>query len=123
MAKPKQTPNPEPQPAAPTRSLIEQLPGSDRNPRRISPRDMEQLKRDSTGMHPTEKPPALAMIAIANSTQPDDVVLNNFGGSGTTMVACQKTGRRAMTCEFSPDYCAVQLERMKNDFNLTGTRI
>ena len=37
------------------------------------------VRRDSTGMHPTEKPPALAMIAIANSTQPDDVVLDNFG--------------------------------------------
>ena len=81
------------------------------------------VRRDSTGMHPTEKPPALAMIAIANSTQPDDVVLDNFGGSGTTMVACQRTGRRCMSLEFSENYCAVQLERMETAFSITGTRI
>lgn len=81
------------------------------------------VKRDTTGMHPTEKPPKLAMIAMANSTAPDDVVLDIFGGSGTTMVAAQKTGRRCVTVEFSPDYCAVQLQRMKDSFDLTGKRI
>ena len=49
--------------------------------------------------HPTMKPVELVEQAIQNSTKPRDVVLDAFGGSGTTIIACQKTGRAARAIE------------------------
>jgi len=75
-----------------------------------------EIKRQSTGMHPTEKPPALAMIALENSSEAGNTVLDTFLGSGSTMVACQKMDRRCYGIEISPDYCAVVLQRMMDAF-------
>jgi DNA modification methylase len=61
--------------------------------------------------HPTMKPVELVEHAITNSTKPRDVVLDAFGGSGTTVIACQKTGRASRAIELLPKYCDVIVRR------------
>ncbi len=58
-------------------------------------------------LHPTMKPVALVERAIRNSSKSRDIVLDPFGGSGTTMIACEKTGRSARLLELDPRYCDV----------------
>lgn len=58
-------------------------------------------------LHPTEKPDWLAMRALRNSTKRNDIVLDPFGGSGSTMAAAQKVGRRAYMIELDPKFCDV----------------
>lgn len=66
--------------------------------------------------HPTQKPIELACRAMKNSSEPSDVVVDFFGGSGSTMVAGENLHRKCRTIELTPDYCAVILERMQNTF-------
>lgn len=54
--------------------------------------------------HPTEKPVELMEHYILNSTQPGDIVLDPFAGSGSTLIAAQKNGRRWIGCEIDPSY-------------------
>ena len=56
-------------------------------------------------VHPTQKPVALIERAIRNSSLPGDVVLDVFGGSGSTLIACERQGRRARLVELDPKYC------------------
>ena len=62
--------------------------------------------------HPTMKPIELFAYQIQNSSKPGDIVADAFGGSGTTMVACHQTGRKAVVVEFDPKYCQVIIDRM-----------
>ncbi len=64
--------------------------------------------------HPTMKPIALAAKAISNSSKHGDTVFDGFLGSGTTLVACEQTGRIGYGMEIEPKYCAVSLERLAN---------
>jgi DNA modification methylase len=57
------------------------------------------------------KPVALVERAIRNSSKSRDIVLDPFGGSGSTLVACEKTGRRAVLVELDPKYCDVIVQR------------
>ena len=57
--------------------------------------------------HPTMKPVKLFARLIRNSTKRGDIVLDTFGGSGTTMTACEQTGRIAYIMELDPRYCDV----------------
>src|ERR1051326_5636841 len=57
--------------------------------------------------HPTMKPVELIERALRNSSQPRDVVLDAFGGSGSTVIACEKMGRLARVVELDPIYCDV----------------
>lgn len=66
--------------------------------------------------HPTQKPVPLAGRAILNSSQEEDIVLDLFGGSGTTMVAAEQLGRRARLMELDPKFCYVIVERMRAAF-------
>jgi len=61
--------------------------------------------------HPTMKPVALVAKAITNSSCPDDVVLDLFGGSGTTLIAAEQTGRVCRMMELDPKYCDVIVKR------------
>ena len=58
-------------------------------------------------LHPTMKPVALVERAICNSSKSRDVVLDPFGGAGSTLIACEKTGRQARLVELDPRYCDV----------------
>lgn len=57
--------------------------------------------------HPTMKPVALIQQQVVNSSRIGEVVLDLFGGSGTTMIACENTGRVARLMELDPKYCDV----------------
>ena len=65
-------------------------------------------------LHPTMKPVELVEIPIQNSSKGHDVVLDLFGGSGTTMIACEKTGRQARLMELDPKYCDVIVKRWQD---------
>ena len=62
-------------------------------------------------LHPTMKPVALVERAIRNSSKSRDIVLDPFGGSGSTLIACEKTGRQARLIELDPRYCDVIVRR------------
>jgi DNA modification methylase len=62
--------------------------------------------------HPTMKPVALVEKALLNSSKRNDVVLDPFGGSGTTLVACEKQRRTGRMIEIDPKYCDVIIKRM-----------
>jgi DNA modification methylase len=68
-------------------------------------------------LHPTMKPVELVERAIRNSSKTRDVVLDPFGGSGTTLIAAERTGRRARLIELDPRYVDVAVQRWQN---LTG---
>ena len=70
-------------------------------------------------MHPTMKPVALFAYLIENSTKSGDIVLDSFGGSGTSIIACEQLGRKCCTMELDPKYCDVILTRWEN---LTGNQ-
>lgn len=61
--------------------------------------------------HPTEKPVAVPEHAIIHSSKNGDIVLDLFGGSGSTLIACEKTGRKARLMELDPKYCDVIVKR------------
>lgn len=65
----------------------------------------------SNDLHPTMKPVELVERAIRNSSKGRDTVLDPFGGSGTTLIACEKTGRQARLIELEPKYCDVIVAR------------
>lgn len=67
---------------------------------------------DDLAMHPTVKPVALAMDAILDCSKRKGIVLDAFGGSGTTLVAAHKTGRRGYAIELDPLYCDVIGQRL-----------
>ena len=62
-------------------------------------------------LHPTMKPVALVERAIRNSSKSRDIVLDPFGGSGSTLIACEKAGRQARLVELDPRYCDVIIQR------------
>jgi DNA modification methylase len=62
-------------------------------------------------IHLTEKPVELAMRAIQYSSLPGENVLDLFGGSGSTLIACEQTGRKAFLMEIDPLYCDVIVQR------------
>jgi len=61
--------------------------------------------------HPTMKPLELVERSLTNSSQPGDIVLDLFSGSGTTLIACERTGRVCRTMDNDPKFVAVCLER------------
>jgi DNA modification methylase len=67
------------------------------------------IKRDNAQnyVHPTQKPVALPVRAIQNSSKEQDIVLDLFGGSGSTLIACEKNNRKARLMELDPKYCDV----------------
>jgi DNA modification methylase len=77
-------------------------------------------------LHPTVKPVALVADAIKDCSKRGDIVLDNFGGSGTTLIAAEKTGRCASLIEYDPAYCDTIVRRWElmtgKTATLSGTR-
>lgn len=75
--------------------------------------DLWQVKKVSpqSMVHLTEKPVELARRAIEYSSKPGECVLDLFGGSGSTLMACEQTGRKAFLMEIDPLYCDVIVQR------------
>jgi DNA modification methylase len=68
---------------------------------------------EELAMHPTVKPVALVADAIRDYSRRGEIVLDPFGGSGTTLIAAEKTGRQARLVEFDPAYCDQALHRFE----------
>lgn len=77
--------------------------------------DFEKPRKND--LHPTMKPVPLFAYQIANSSKKGDIVLDTFGGSGTTIIACENLGRKARCVELDPHYCDVIIARWEK---LTG---
>ena len=73
--------------------------------------------------HPTTKPVELAQRAIDNSSNSGDVVLDLFVGSGTTLIACERTGRTCYGMEIDPTYCDVAVARWEALARTRGHRV
>ena len=73
--------------------------------------DLWNIAKDSKYKHPTQKPVALSERAISNSSRPKNKVLDLFGGSGSTLLACEKLDRSAYLMELDPKYCDVIIQR------------
>jgi DNA modification methylase len=73
-------------------------------------------------LHPTMKPVALIENAILNSSDRGDVVLDIFGGSGSTLIASEKHGRRCYMMELSPAYVDVEIIRWEQATGKIATR-
>ncbi len=74
------------------------------------------MSRGATGeyVHPTQKPVELVERALNNSSKSGDVVIDCFGGSGSTLIACEKTNRHARLMELDPKYCDVIVKRWQD---------
>jgi len=78
--------------------------------------DVWYMSRGATGeyVHPTQKPVELIEKAIFNSSKSQDLVIDVFGGSGSSLIACEKTNRVCMMMELDPKYCDVIVQRWQN---------
>ena len=78
--------------------------------------DVWYLSRGATGqyVHPTQKPVELIEKAVNNSSKSGDTILDVFGGSGSTMIACEKTNRINYSMELDPKYCDVIVKRWQD---------
>jgi len=75
---------------------------------------LEFDKPSRNGEHPTMKPGALFEYQMLNNTKGGDIVLDSFGGSGTTLIAAEKNGRVARIMELDPKYCDVIVKRWED---------
>ncbi|MBV6413524.1 MAG: DNA methylase N-4 [Xanthomonadales bacterium PRO6] len=77
--------------------------------------DVWQIKKpQKNDLHPTMKPVELVERALRNSSRPGDIVLDPFGGSGTTLIAAEKSGRVARLMELDPKYADVIVRRWED---------
>lgn len=83
--------------------------------------DIERTKKND--LHPTMKPVALVDKAVKNSSKKGDIVLDLFGGSGTTIIACEQNGRVGYSMELDEHYCDVIIQRWENLTGKTAERI
>jgi len=76
-------------------------------------------EKQEAGGHATPKPIALCSRAIKSSSREGEIVLDCFGGSGSTLIACEQLNRKCFMCELDPHYCDVIIQRWEN---LTGEK-
>ena len=78
--------------------------------------DLWSISKDNTKTykHGTQKPVSLVERAILNSSKAEDTILDIFGGSGSTMLACEKTGRDCFVMELDPKFCDVIVKRWED---------
>ena len=74
--------------------------------------DIEKDRNNT--LHPTQKPIALPARAIKNSSKKGEIVLDLFGGSGSTLIACEQLNRNCYMMELDPKYCDVIVKRWEN---------
>jgi len=73
--------------------------------------------------HPTMKPVDLFQYQITNSSKPNDIILDTFGGSGTTLIAAERIQRQARIVELDPKYCDVIVKRWEDFTGKTAKRV
>lgn len=74
------------------------------------------FKKDNTKdyIHPTQKPSSIAKRAILNSSQKGDIIYEPFAGSGSTLIACEESGRKCRAIEYDPIFVSHIIERWEN---------
>jgi len=87
------------------------------HPLGAKPRDVLEIPLLNNGMaektaHPTQKPEELLRRLVSASSNEGDLVVDPFGGSGTTAVVCELLGRSWLSCEQNPEYCELASERL-----------
>lgn len=82
---------------------------------------MKQSDIDKGRHHPTQKPANLAVWFIEKFSAEGDCVLDLFGGSGSTLIACEKTSRQCRMMELDPTYCDVIVKRWQAFTGMTAT--
>ena len=86
--------------------------------------DVWQIRKpQKNDLHPTMKPVELVERAVRNSSKTRDIVLDPFGGSGSTVIACEKSGRRARLIELDPKYVDVIVRRWQEFSGGEATRL
>jgi site-specific DNA-methyltransferase (adenine-specific) len=74
------------------------------------------IRRESTNFfHPTQKPVGLFRKCIENNTEPNDIILDPFMGSGTALVAAKQLGRKAIGIEIEERYCEIAAQRLSQE--------
>ena len=86
---------------------------------KISTTVLKEDKPMRNALHPTMKPIKLLATQIRNSSKKSDIVLDLFGGSGSTLIACEQLNRVCYMMELDPKYCDVIIKRWEN---LTGQK-
>lgn len=79
------------------------------------------INKSSDGTHPTQKPVELCVHAVAHSSKKGDSVLDLFGGSGSTLIACEQLNRKCYMMELDPKYCDVIVARWEKLTGKTAT--
>ena len=91
--------------------------------RAIQPSTIRVDKPRLSSDHPTMKPIELITSTLKNSSQKGDVILDPFGGSGSTLIACEMLGRKAKLIELDPIYCDVIIRRWEEMTGKSAVRI
>lgn len=86
-------------------------------------RSMQHLHGERTGEHPTQKPIELATRAFATSKSRAELIVDLFLGSGSTLIACEKTNRRCFGMEIYPHYCDVIITRWEKFTGQKGVKL
>jgi DNA modification methylase len=83
------------------------------------------IKRDNTSeyLHPTQKPITLHESPIKRCTRPGDILLDLFGGSGSTLISAEQSKRKAYLCEIDPIFCTVILNRFEQYTGKKGAKL
>ena len=84
---------------------------------------IREAKPNISELHPTMKPLKLIARQIRNSSEPEQTVLDLFGGSGTTLIACEQMDRRCCMMEFDPHYADVIVDRWEKMTGLKAMKI
>lgn len=71
----------------------------------------DSQENGASKVHPTQKPEGLMRALVADFTQPGDLILDPFCGSGTTLTAAERLGRRWVGIDISPEYCEIARKR------------
>lgn len=95
-------------------ALIEQMRGEN-----VSTTVLIDEKPNAATLHPTVKPQGLLARLIKNSSKQGWLILDPFGGSGSTLIAAEQLNRRCYTAELDPHYCDVIIQRWEQ---LTGEK-
>ena len=98
------------------------------NPLGAKPRDVIEMPTlcnttNEKTTHPTQKPLELIRKFILASSNEGDLVIDPFGGSGTTYVICEKYNRRWFGCEIDENYCKIIKERLQHPEQFTSDRV